>query len=412
MFEKRYKSHHDSRNMLKKYIPKKEVGMEYYMKKLDKESDGRSKVLYVHIPYCDKICSFCNLNRKRLDNDLEDYTNYLVKELVEKSKKEYIKTSTFEAIYFGGGTPTILKESQLERILKSIKENYSFHEDYEWTFESTIHNLSDKKIELFNNYGVNRLSIGIQTFSDRGREYLNRTFDKDKVVEKIEKLKTDFKGFVCADIIYNYKNQSIEEVKEDACFIKELEMDSVSFYSLMIHEGSELSKEERFEQSQEKDIASYDKFYEEMEKSPDWELLELTKFIRKGRDKYKYITLRNKGAETLAIGVGAGGFIGNISTFNMAPGMSKFFEENEIYNKYRLLGGLLQFKIYNFEEIRQILNKKNYEKFMDCIKYFESEKLGKELEIGFELSKKGIYWGNNLSCYISQKLMEGEFENV
>lgn len=412
MFERRYKSHHDSRNILKDYIQKKEVDREYYMTKLDLESDRESKVLYLHVPFCDKICSFCNLNRKQLDNDLEDYTSYLVEDLIEKSRKKYIRTSEFEAIYFGGGTPSILKESQLELIFKTIRENYSVHKDYEWTIETTLHNLSDEKIKIFNKYGINRLSIGIQTFSDKGRKFLNRTYSKKEVIERIKKLKNTFRGYLCADIIYNYKNQSLQEVEEDAKLVKELGMDSVSFYSLMIHKGSKLSKINEFEQSREKDILCYNKFYKEMERSEEWELLELTKFLRKGRDKYKYISLRNNGAETLAIGQGAGGYMKNISNYNILPDTGRFHEEMPIHKKYRKLSGQLQFKYYDLKKIRRLLNDENYIEFLACLDYFEEHKMGIKKKNYFELSKKGVFWGNNIAAYISAKLIEGEFKSV
>ena len=91
-------------------------------------------------------------------------------------------------------------------------------------------------------YGVNRLSIGIQTFSDRGRKLLNRTYEQKEIIKRIKELKKNFKGLICIDIIYNYLDESLEEIENDAKIATELEVDSISFYSLMIHEGSNLSK--------------------------------------------------------------------------------------------------------------------------------------------------------------------------
>lgn len=108
-----------------------------------------------------------------------------------------------------------------------------------------LHNLSSQKIDIMEKYGVNRLSVGIQSFSQEGRNLLNRTFTKDEAVEKLKNLKANFKGMVCTDIIYNYPGQTVEEVTEDADIIAELEIDSTSFYSLMIHEGSKMSMDIR-----------------------------------------------------------------------------------------------------------------------------------------------------------------------
>lgn len=412
MFKKRLKSHHDSTSMLDSFIQKERVDKEYFLNLLNSTKDEKSKVLYIHVPYCDKICSFCNLNRKQLDNDLEDYTNYLLKEIEEKANTLYVKKNIFEAIYFGGGTPSILKDHQIEKILKAIKSKFNLHEEYEWTFETTIHNLNSKKIELFNKYGVNRLSVGIQTFSDKGRKFLNRTYSKLEVIDKIKKLRTEFNGLVCADIIYNYENQSIEEVVEDAKLIKELNFDSVSFYSLMIYEGSQLSKENIELNPTDEDFERYLAFYTEMKKGPNWEILELTKFLQKGKDKYKYINLRNNGADTLVIGIGAGGNVQNLVTFNMNEKISFYLKESPQHIKYRKFSGLLQFENYEFSKIKKILNEEAFETFLACLRMFEKQAFGSLQEERFQLNSKGIFWGNNISHFISNRLMEGEFKNV
>lgn len=411
MFKERQKSHHTS-SILDKLVSKDKASKEDFINYLNSfnQKNIKTSVLYIHIPFCDKICSFCNLNRKKLDNDLEDYTSYLIKELLEKSKTNYVKNSIFEAIYFGGGTPTILRYHQLEQIFRTIKENFTLHDDYEWTLETTLHNLSNNKIELFNKYGVNRLSIGIQTFSNNGRNFLNRTFSQSNIIEKIGELKKSFKGLICSDIIYNYDVQEIEEVIEDANFVKSLNLDSTSFYSLMIHEGSELSQKEIVESSLNRDYQFYKAFYNEFISDSSWELMELTKFIKKGKDKYKYIYLRNHGHDTLAIGVGAGGNIGLYGSYNMNDKMSFFIKEAEIHQKYRLLGGLLQFPSYNFEEIKSILTFDDYNYFISLLTELEKNEMGTLHENYFSLNISGVFWGNNISKFICDKLIEKELK--
>src|SRR3712207_3505840 len=90
--------------------------------------------------------------------------------------------------------------------------------------------------------GVNRLSVGIQTFSDRGRNILNRTFPKKETIQRLQDLRKAFHGLLCIDIIYNYPAQSDQEVLEDIRIASDLGVDSISFYSLMIQEGSEILK--------------------------------------------------------------------------------------------------------------------------------------------------------------------------
>lgn len=412
MFKERYKSHHSSNANLDKAIPKIKSNKMEFLESLEKDRNKESKVLYIHIPFCDKICSFCNLNRKQQDNDLEDYTNYLLEELKFYANTNYVKNNLFEAIYFGGGTPTILKENQLRRILYFIKENYPLHPEYEWTLETTIHNLSEEKINLFNEVGVNRLSIGIQTFSESGRKFLNRTFNKETAISKIGRVKEIFKGYVCSDIIYNYENQTIEELIEDAKLIKKLNFDSTSFYSLMIHQGSQLSQRIAEDTTIDRDYQFFSSFYNELINDEKWELMELTKFVRKGRDKYKYIGLRNTGHDTLAIGVGAGGNASGFIHFSMNEKMGMFLKEEMIHAKYRKLGGLFQFKTYNTLRIKEHLGIDEFEEYMKILEKFQEEGLGQLGDRGFELSPKGVFWGNNMSKYISDRLIEKELNNV
>ncbi len=86
------------------------------------------------------------------------------------------------------------KPQQLEVILESIKRNVVLAKDYEFTFETTLHNLTEEKLEVMMKYGVNRLSVGIQTFSEIGRKFYNRTYGKEETIEKLIKIKRIFQG--------------------------------------------------------------------------------------------------------------------------------------------------------------------------------------------------------------------------
>ena len=135
--------------------------------------------------------------------------------------------------------------------------------------------------------GVNRLSIGIQTFSDRGRKILNRTYDKETAVKRLGEIKAKFKGLVCVDIIYNYPDQTPEEVKEDAEIVHSLNIDSSSFYSLMIHEGSKMSKDIKddvfhLDYKLETDKELHNIFMNTLLGTGEYEILEITKINKKG----------------------------------------------------------------------------------------------------------------------------------
>lgn len=414
LFEKRLKSHHDSSGLVNKYIKGERFDNEKFKELLEVEPNRKEKAIYVHTPYCDKICSFCNLNREQVSGSLDLYAKYLADEFDKYGKTNYFKKSKFEVIFFGGGTPTVFKTEQLKLILESIKRNVTLTEDYEFTFETTLHNLTKEKLELMMSYGVNRLSVGVQTFSTNGRKFYNRTYEKDEVIERLKELKSVFKGDVCVDIIYNYPDEKIEDVISDAKIIKELEISSASFYSLMVHNGSKLSYEiaeekVQLEESVEKDYTLYQAFVSEMLKDGDYHILELTKIAKNGGDKYKYIKIRNSGGDTFPIGVGAGGTVQGIGIFRMSKGVS-FFSKNTVYHeKFSKLSGIMQFPTFSKKDIKAILTDEEFSYFCERMKDFEKDELIIEEMESFNFTHMGIFWGNNIINVTISYILEKVF---
>ena len=346
MFEKRYKSHHDVKDVINKLTKKSIVTPFTFNKLLNEEPENKEAGIYVHTPYCDKICSFCNMNRKQVSNNLDDYVEYLCKEFEKYGSKKYVQGKEITTIFFGGGTPTIYKEYQLEKILSTLTNSFNISSNCEFTFETTLHNLTLKKLAIMEKYGVNRLSIGIQTFSDRGRKLLNRTYEQKEIIKRIKELKKNFKGLICIDIIYNYLDESLEEIENDAKIATELEVDSISFYSLMIHEGSNLSKalnenKLNFNYQIYRDKELHHTFLEKTLNN-GYKLLEHTK-ITNGKDEYRYIKNINSFSDLFAIGVGAGGRVKNIEYFNLNKFITFYAKDSNFKYKVKKLSGILQY---------------------------------------------------------------------
>jgi oxygen-independent coproporphyrinogen-3 oxidase len=404
-FSKRQKSHHDSNGIIGKYVKIEKSNKEEFLKFLDEKPDNTQKVIYVHTPFCDRICSFCNMNRKQVDGSLDPYTDYVVAEFDKYGRTNYFKESKFDVIFFGGGTPTVYKKDQLEKILSAIQNNVKFADNYEFTFETTLHNLTDEKLQVMMKYGVNRLSVGIQTFSDTGRIFYNRTFTKDVAIEKLKHLQKNFNGDVCVDIIYNFPNETEEEVREDAKILKNLKISSASFYSLMVHEGSKLSKDIKdnvttLDDDTIRDLALYRAFVDEMLKDENYYVLELTKIARKAGDNYKYIKVRNTGGDTFPIGIGAGGAVGNIGVFNMNKDMSFFMKHNEFSNRFSRVSGLMQFPIIIKDDIKKFLTEEEYSFFEEKMNTYKEDDFIRENEKSYQHTTDGIFWGNNISSEV------------
>jgi len=415
-FTKRFKSHADSSGLVSNYFRKnkKMITETELFKLLENPAKEKEGVIYVHVPYCDKICSFCNLNRKKLDNDLEDYTNFLVSEFEKYGKTPYMKSKEIKVVFFGGGTPTILKEHQLEKIFKSIHENYNLSDDCEFTLETTLHNLNLNKIKILEKYGVNRLSVGIQSFAEKGRNMLNRTFTKEEAIRRLKELKENFSGMVCTDIIYNYPEETVEEVMEDAKIVADLEIDSTSFYSLMIHEGSKMSKdikENTFELNYqlETDRKLHHAFLEKLLATGEYEVMEHTKVVRKGKDRYNYIRFTHKGADILPIGVGAGGKIADTDIFriNNEKVFYMLSENTEEENRFKRISGLFQYPEVYFTDLKKYVSEEVFVELYKLFKNFEAKGYMKVYDTHTELTTEGIFWGNNISSVVLKKCLGG-----
>lgn len=407
MFDIRYKSHHDVKNIIDKMMKRKittPFAFNKIMKRSPKVTEGG---IYVHTPYCDKICSFCNMNRKQINNNLEEYTDFLCKEFKKYGERKFAKEKRISTIFFGGGTPTIYKAHQLEKILSALRENFVLTDDCEFTFETTLHNLTWEKLEIMEKYGVNRISIGIQTFSDRGRIILNRTYEKEFIVKRIKEIRERFKGLICIDIIYNYPGETLEEVAEDAETACMLGVDSVSFYSLMIQEGSQISKdraEEKiiFKYNLERDKELHDKFLEITLKN-GYSILEHTK-ITNGKDKYKYIRNVNSFSDLLAIGVGAGGRVEDIEYYNLNKLISFYAQDSDLKYRVKKLSGILQYKEIALEEIKSFAGE-CYEEIFKLLKEYEEKKLLTLTEEKMTYTLDGVFWGNSITASIVEKMI-------
>jgi oxygen-independent coproporphyrinogen-3 oxidase len=370
-------------------------------------TDNFSRGIYIHVPHCDKICNFCNLNRtERKGADLDAYAAYIAGEIKAWGAYPYIQERPFNAVYFGGGTPTILTTDQLSRILEALHQHIPLADDCEITLESTQHNLGAQKAAALADMGVNRFSIGIQTFSDRGRKLLGRTYSGEKALDDLRALRAAFKGVLGIDIIYSYPDQSPEEISRDAELCVSSAVDSVSFYSLMIYQGSTLSRsiekgEIQFVRNIEWDKERHHSFYNTLIGS-GFDLLELSKLVRPGKDAYRYIHIQYENGDLVPIGSGAGGRVAGFQIYSMSPGRRFVSAGNKEYNNYYRMLGELQFGLYDPARLARFLGPAVEKAIRE--KITELSGLGYLVPVpqssAWSLSPDGVFWGNNIAVEV------------
>jgi len=399
LFEKRTKGHHfdDGSKNFKSEPATREQLDEFLASEIPSEKNG---AIYVHVPFCDNICSFCSMNRTKLGDELDGYCEYLLSEIEHYGKLKYIQNKSFGSIYFGGGTPTIFKEHHLERIINAIKSTFSLRDDVEFNFESTLHNLPLSKLKLMQDLGVNRYSIGIQTLSPKGRKFLNRVYEPEVAYEKLAQIRENFRGVLCTDIIYNFPNEEPDEVINDAKMIKKIGVDSSSFYSLQLLENAKIADQEII-YKQEKDIALHHAFVDEMSKD-GYDFMELTKMAKIENDRYEYIRLMHKGYDMLPLGKGSGGSLGDYSIFSPRQGLVVAVKKTKAERDYKRFLNLFQYANVEFSEAKELISQNAFDELHKFLKTCESENLLKMDENGFKLTKDGVFWGNSIANEVAK----------
>jgi len=188
--------------------------------------------LYLHVPFCKSICYYCDFCH-RLYNEkmVDEWLNEVGKEIKLKNINKKLKT-----IYIGGGTPTSLSYSQLKLLLTLLKP-YSSNV-LEYTIEINPETIDIDKILLLKEYGINRVSIGIQSFNDHLLKMMNRKHTKDDVLKVIKMFRDNDITNITCDLMYSLPNQSTNMFISDIKQLIDLKIPHLSFYSLTIEENT------------------------------------------------------------------------------------------------------------------------------------------------------------------------------
>ena len=192
------------------------------------------KSLYIHIPFCNNICSYCDFCKMFYEEKLVDkYLESLDKEIIQNYKMEELET-----IYIGGGTPSSLSIKQLNRLFE-ITNKLNIRQDNEFTMEFNIDDVCEEKLKFISKKGINRISIGIQTINSKFYKLLDRYNDYSVVREKINLCKKYFKN-INIDLMYGFNNQTVDDLDVDIDFFLSLDVPHISIYSLILEEHTKL----------------------------------------------------------------------------------------------------------------------------------------------------------------------------
>ena len=196
--------------------------------------------IYIHIPFCDHKCIYCDFYSITKTENLEAFLTTLKIEILNNQK--FINGNEITSIFFGGGTPSLLTPKQIGNILITLYKKYNVSENAEITLETNPGTVDLEKLKEFRNVGINRLSIGVQSFNNDELRFLTRIHDKNLAIETVENgRKAGFEN-INLDLIFNLPKQTREIWESNLKIALGLPISHISTYSLILERGTILNK--------------------------------------------------------------------------------------------------------------------------------------------------------------------------
>jgi oxygen-independent coproporphyrinogen III oxidase len=190
--------------------------------------------IYIHIPYCHKACNYCDFHFSTILHDVDKMIDAICIELVRK--KEYLNTPNISTIYFGGGTPSILNKLQLDKIFVALHRTYNVPEGIEITLEANPEDINTTMLETWSSVGINRLSIGIQSFQDTSLTWMNRNHSAEEAIQAVKRTQAHGISNISIDLIYGLPKLSTDLWRSEIKKAIDLNVSHISTYCLTIED--------------------------------------------------------------------------------------------------------------------------------------------------------------------------------
>ncbi|MFT5171631.1 MAG: oxygen-independent coproporphyrinogen-3 oxidase [Candidatus Marinamargulisbacteria bacterium] len=194
--------------------------------------------IYLHVPFCIKACPYCIFYKEPYDVDREnDYISAVCKEI--SAYKSYFPNLRASSLFIGGGTPNILTLKNLNRLLEKLHDAFQLSPSIEQTMEINPDHVTKPKMKTVRNAGINRISIGSQSFNRQDLAFLGRTHKPQKTVETVTLLRDLGFDNINLDLIFGLKHQTEKTLRETLTEIISIDPEHISTYALSIEKGSE-----------------------------------------------------------------------------------------------------------------------------------------------------------------------------
>lgn len=368
--------------------------------------------IYLHIPFCKSKCAYCNFFSLVTEKKMDEYVSALKKEII--NRKSYLGDDVVKTIYFGGGTPSLLPVKYVDEILELLHKNYNIISNPEVTLEINPDTIDKDKMLALKHLGVNRMSVGIQSFNDDDLRYLGRRHDSRHALQVLDDLSSVGFDRITLDLIYGMPTLTEEKWNHNLDIFFSTGISHLSAYALTVEPktilGQKIEKEELQEVSEEETIRHYNILVERT-KENGFEHYEISNFAKEGcRSQHNSIYWQD--VKYLGLGPSAHSYDGNSRQWNVSN-LTKYIQfidtDTECYYEKEILSKEDKFNEYvmtslrtswgcNVEKIERDYGKSYAHNFLKDIKKYLDSGIMLMKDNNFILTDEGMLFADGIAA--------------
>lgn len=273
--------------------------------------------LYIHIPFCSSKCDYCDFVSFCMgESEQVNYLNALLKEIDLRANE--FKGKVFDTIFIGGGTPSIVFNGFISKLMNKIYKSFTFSKEFEFTIEVNPSSLTEEKLNEYILSGVNRISMGVQTLDENLLKLISRKQTRSDIERAFDILKSKKFNNINADVILGLPTQTLESVKETIDYLVKNQVKHISVYTLQIEENTPLYNkiQSKILSALDDDTVAemYSKVYKELKRA-NYVRYELSNFAKSGYECKHNIKYWDN-SEYLGLGLSSHSYINGVRFWN------------------------------------------------------------------------------------------------
>ena len=274
--------------------------------------------IYVHIPFCKQKCIYCSFYSVASQKEKAAYWDALCQEIA--LTQDFLPTKDIETLYFGGGTPSLCTPEELGRILQELQKHYHFKDGFEFTMEANPEQLTPEYLRSLRELGINRLSIGVQSFNDEILRLLNRRHTAAEAIRAVENAANAGFTNLSIDLIYDIAFRTKEMWESDLRTALSLPLCHLSAYSLTVEENTILARQVAGGKPFVPDECDTERDYNlllKLTEAAGFEQYEISNYAKNGAVSRHNSAYWNR-TPYLGLGAAAHSYCGNVRRWNVA----------------------------------------------------------------------------------------------